>query len=169
MTSAGDDSARVKGYEDKGVTRRQGRRPADRTRAPEVEAPRFSAEQILITTGSDPVIPPIEGLAEAGYWTNREATALHEIPASAVILGGGPVGIELAQFLRRFGSEVTLVQGAPRLVPREDVRVCELLTDSAARGRDRRPPRRPGESPFAATATSASSPSRTARSCTASS
>ena len=58
------------------------------------------------------MIPPIDGLRDSGYWTNREATALTSIPSSAVIVGGGPVGIELGQFLRRFGSDVTLLQGA---------------------------------------------------------
>src|SRR5947208_12349318 len=90
----------------------------------------YEADAILISTGSDPVIPPIEGLPEAGYWTNREATALSEIPASAIVLGGGPVGIELAQFLRRFGTDVSLVQGADRLAEHEDERVSELLADA---------------------------------------
>jgi dihydrolipoamide dehydrogenase len=130
MTGAGDDSGRVKGYQDLGVTVVKG---SGRLTGPgrlEVDGSPFTAEQILISTGSDPVIPPIDGLAEAGYWTNREATALHEIPSSAVIIGGGPVGIELAQFLHRFGTRVTVLQGGPRLVPREDVHVCDLLTEA---------------------------------------
>jgi dihydrolipoamide dehydrogenase len=96
----------------------------------DVEGREFAADSILITTGSDPVVPPLEGLQEAGYWTNREATATHEIPASTIVLGGGPVGIELAQFLRRFGSEVSVVQGSPRLAEREDERVSELLAET---------------------------------------
>src|SRR6201995_1934473 len=130
LTGAGDDSGRVKGYEDRGVTGVKGDGRVTGPGRLEVDGNPFSAEQILITTGSDPVIPPIDGLAEAGYWTNREATALHAIPSSAVIIGGGPVGIELAQFLHRFGTAVTVAQGAPRLVPREDVRVCDLLTEA---------------------------------------
>ncbi|MDQ6835445.1 MAG: NAD(P)/FAD-dependent oxidoreductase [Actinomycetota bacterium] len=128
MTSAGDDSSRVKGYDDLGVTviKGDGRLAGQGTL--EVGGQRFAADQILISTGSDPVIPPLDGLEQAGYWTNREATALGEIPASAVIIGGGPVGIELAQFLHRFGTRVSLVQGASRLVPREDEHVSELLT-----------------------------------------
>jgi pyruvate/2-oxoglutarate dehydrogenase complex dihydrolipoamide dehydrogenase (E3) component len=130
MTSAGDDSSRVKGYEDMGVKVVKGDGRLAGPGRLEVGTRSFSAAQILISTGSDPVIPPIDGLQEAGYWTNREATALEEIPASAVIIGGGPVGIELAQFLHRFGTRVALVQGGPRLVPREDGRACELLTDA---------------------------------------
>jgi dihydrolipoamide dehydrogenase len=130
MTSAGDDSSRVKGYQDLGVTVVKGDGRLTGPGRLEVDGSAFTAKQILISTGSDPVIPPIDGLAETGYWTNREATALNEIPSSAVIIGGGPVGIELAQFLHRFGTKVTLVQGGPRLVPREDVRVCDLLTEA---------------------------------------
>jgi pyruvate/2-oxoglutarate dehydrogenase complex dihydrolipoamide dehydrogenase (E3) component len=130
MTSAGDDSARVKGYEDMGVKIVKGDGRLAGPGRIEVNGNSFRAEQILISTGSDPVIPPIDGLAETGYWTNREATALQDIPNSAVIIGGGPVGIELAQFLHRFGSRVTLVQGGPRLVPREEERVCDLLTEA---------------------------------------
>src|SRR5947208_14197893 len=87
----------------------------------------YEADAILISTGSDPVIPPIEGLPEAGYWTNREATALSEILASTVVLGGGPVGIELSQFLRCIGSEVILVHGADLLVERVDECVACLV------------------------------------------
>jgi pyruvate/2-oxoglutarate dehydrogenase complex dihydrolipoamide dehydrogenase (E3) component len=127
MTSAGDDSARVKGYADQGATVVKG---TGRLAGPgrlQVGENVFEADRILISTGSYPVIPPIDGLREAGYWTNREATALREIPASVVIVGGGPVGVELAQFLRRFGSEVSIVQGADRLAEREDEHVGALL------------------------------------------
>jgi pyruvate/2-oxoglutarate dehydrogenase complex dihydrolipoamide dehydrogenase (E3) component len=133
MTSAGDDSARVKGYEDMGVTVIKGSGTITGPGVIEVGDLRVEAEQILVSTGSEPVIPPIEGLAQAGYWTNRQATALHEIPRSVVVLGGGPVGVELSQFLRRFGAEVTLVQGSARLAEREDPRVSELLQEALAR------------------------------------
>jgi dihydrolipoamide dehydrogenase len=130
MTSAGDDSARVKGYEDMGVKVVKGDGRLAGPGRVAVGEDVYEADAILISTGSDPVIPPIEGLPEAGYWTNREATALSEIPASTVVLGGGPVGIELAQFLRRFGSEVILVQGADRLAEREDEGVSGLLAEA---------------------------------------
>ena len=130
MTSAGDDSARARGYEELGVRVVRGDGRLAGPGVIEAGDVRVTADKILISTGSDPVIPPIEGLREAGYWTNREATALTEIPESVVVLGGGPVGIELAQFLRRFGSEVALVQGSDRLAEREDPRVSELLEES---------------------------------------
>jgi len=85
--------------------------------------------RLIIATGSDARVPEIEGLAEVGYWTNREATTLSEIPDSIVILGGGPVGVELGQFLARFGTQVTIVQGADRLLPREDPAVGALVLD----------------------------------------
>jgi pyruvate/2-oxoglutarate dehydrogenase complex dihydrolipoamide dehydrogenase (E3) component len=130
MTSAGDDSGRIKGYRDMGVTVVKGAGRLAGPGALEVGGRRYEAERILISTGSEPVIPPVEGLADSGYWTNREATSLHAIPASVIVMGGGPVGVELAQFMRRFGSDVSVVQGAPRLVEREDERVSELMRES---------------------------------------
>jgi pyruvate/2-oxoglutarate dehydrogenase complex dihydrolipoamide dehydrogenase (E3) component len=130
MTSAGDDSARVKNYDEMGVTVIKG---DGRIAGPghlDVDGRSVEADHILISTGSAPVIPPIDGLADAGYWTNREATALKEIPSSVVVIGGGPVGVELAQFLRRFGTEVAIVQGAQRLADREDPRVGDLLREA---------------------------------------
>jgi len=130
MTSAGDDSRRVRDYEDMGASVVKGSGRLAGPGALEVDGQRYEADAILISTGSDPVIPPLDGLADSGYWTNREATALHQIPSSAIVVGGGPVGVELAQFLRRFGTTVSLVQGAPRLADREDERVSELLAES---------------------------------------
>ncbi|MBV9466980.1 MAG: NAD(P)/FAD-dependent oxidoreductase [Solirubrobacterales bacterium] len=129
MTSAGDDSGRAEGYGELGVTVLRGQGRLAGRRRLEVAGDRLEAGSILIATGSEAVIPPLDGLADAGYWTNREATALEEIPRSAVVIGGGPVGIELAQFLRRFGSEVALLQGADRLAQREHPRVSELLAE----------------------------------------
>jgi pyruvate/2-oxoglutarate dehydrogenase complex dihydrolipoamide dehydrogenase (E3) component len=78
------------------------------------------AKEIVIATGSEPVIPPIDGLRDLdGVWTNREATGLRELPRRLLVLGGGPVGVEMAQALRRMGSEVALVEGAPHLLARE--------------------------------------------------
>jgi pyruvate/2-oxoglutarate dehydrogenase complex dihydrolipoamide dehydrogenase (E3) component len=78
----------------------------------------IETERIVLATGSDPVIPPVDGLKDVEYWTNREATGLKEVPESVVVLGGGPVGVELAQALSRFGAKVSLVEGN-RLLARE--------------------------------------------------
>jgi pyruvate/2-oxoglutarate dehydrogenase complex dihydrolipoamide dehydrogenase (E3) component len=80
----------------------------------------YSSEHIVIATGSDPVIPPIEGLREIdGYWTNREATALKEVPDRLLVLGGGPVGVEMAQAIGRMGASVALVEGTDHVLSRE--------------------------------------------------
>ena len=125
-----DDSSEIESYEQSGVTVVKG---AGALRGPgevQVGERTLRSERIVIATGSDPVIPPIEGLEQAGYWTNREATTFEQPPDSALILGGGPVGIELAQLLRRFGAEVHLVEAAERLLSREDPRVGALVLEA---------------------------------------
>src|SRR3954468_18921573 len=78
----------------------------------------IETERIVIASGSDPLIPPVDGLDQVAYWTNREGTGLKQVPESVVVLGGGPVGVELAQALRRFGSQVAIIEGK-RLLARE--------------------------------------------------
>ena len=82
---------------------------------------------IALNPGSSPAIPPIEGLEGSGYWTNREAIETEEIPARLVLLGGGAVGVELAQVFRRFGSEVTVIEPEGRVLPAEEPESSELL------------------------------------------
>ena len=82
-------------------------------------------DRLVIATGSSPVIPPVvEGI---DYWTNKEATETTEAPETLLVLGGGPVGCELAQFFARVGSRVTLVQDAERLLPRVDADAAALV------------------------------------------
>ncbi len=127
MTRSLDDSGAVKGYEDYGVRVYRGEARIAAPGRIEVSGEVLEAERIVIATGSDASIPPVEGLEEAGYWTNREATQLTEVPDDVVVLGGGPVGIELGQMLRRYGARVTIVQAAERLIDREDPAVGELI------------------------------------------
>ncbi|GAB3451252.1 dihydrolipoyl dehydrogenase family protein [Actinophytocola sediminis] len=82
---------------------------------------------IVLNTGTDPAVPPIDGLAETPYWTNRDAVAVAELPQSLIVLGGGPVGCEFAQVFSRFGVAVTIVQHADRLVPADEPEAGELL------------------------------------------
>ena len=84
-------------------------------------------DRLVIATGSEPAIPPIPGLDE--YWTNVEATETKEVPEALVVLGGGPVGCELAQFFARVGSKVTLVQADDRLLTRIDAEAAGLVAD----------------------------------------
>ncbi len=122
-----DDGGEVDDYEEQGVSTFRGRASFARAGEVDVGGELLESERIVIATGSEPVIPPIVGLEQAGYWTNREATTLKEIPDSVVVLGGGPVGIELAQLLRGLGASVSLLEGSPRLLAREDPRVSELI------------------------------------------
>jgi len=125
-----DDSKQVSDYREEGldVHKGAGRIVAENT--VEVAGERLSAARIILANGSDPHIPEIDGLEQAGYWTNREATTLNEIPESVVVLGGGPVGVELGQFLSRFGARVTIVHHDAQLLTHEEPRVAELLADS---------------------------------------
>jgi len=95
-----------------------------------VEGKELRYDELVIATGSEPMIPPIAGLAEAGYWTNHEATETRSVPASLVILGGGPVDCELAQFFARVGSSVTLVQRGERLLTRIDSDAAALVAEA---------------------------------------
>jgi pyruvate/2-oxoglutarate dehydrogenase complex dihydrolipoamide dehydrogenase (E3) component len=75
---------------------------------------------VVIATGSSAAMPPIDGLADAAPWNNREATTAKQVPDSLVVLGGGPVGAELAQAWSSFGSKVALIEAADRLLPNEE-------------------------------------------------
>jgi pyruvate/2-oxoglutarate dehydrogenase complex dihydrolipoamide dehydrogenase (E3) component len=81
---------------------------------------------VVLATGSAPVRPPIPGLTEAGYWTNREAIKATEAPGSLLMLGG-VIGLELDQAFGRFGSAVTVVEGADRLVPAEEPEASAVI------------------------------------------
>ncbi|MEP6813780.1 MAG: FAD-dependent oxidoreductase, partial [Actinomycetota bacterium] len=70
----------------------------------EVGGQELQYDRLVVATGSRAAIPPVEGLADVEYWTNIEATSSHEVPASLAVMGGGPVGVELAQFYSRLGS-----------------------------------------------------------------
>ena len=82
---------------------------------------------VLIATGSEPVIPPIEGLAEAAPLTTDTVWGLETLPARLVILGAGPIGCELGQAFSRLGSSVTVIEMDARVLPREDPEVGELI------------------------------------------
>jgi pyruvate/2-oxoglutarate dehydrogenase complex dihydrolipoamide dehydrogenase (E3) component len=86
----------------------------------EVDGVRHTAEHVVIATGSEPIVPPVPGLRELeGVWTNREVTAMEAVPRRLVVLGGGAVGVEMAQAVRRLGGEVAVVDGADHLLARE--------------------------------------------------
>ncbi len=88
--------------------------------------------RLVIATGSRPLIPPIPGLDDVEYWTNREATRKRQIPSSMIVLGAGPVGCELAQFFSRMGARVAIVDAADRLLPRDHPEAGDLLGEFLA-------------------------------------
>jgi dihydrolipoamide dehydrogenase len=96
----------------------------------EVDGVAHQARHVVVATGSAPVIPPVAGLRELdGVWTNREATAMKAVPRRLLVLGGGPVGVEMAQAVRRLGGEVVLVNDAPRVLPHEPASLGEALVE----------------------------------------
>jgi pyruvate/2-oxoglutarate dehydrogenase complex dihydrolipoamide dehydrogenase (E3) component len=80
----------------------------------------IKARRFCISTGSRPAVPPIGGLEQTGFVTNEEIFQLNNLPQSLIVLGGGPVGLELGQSFARFGSAVTIVEMGDRLLPKED-------------------------------------------------
>jgi len=94
----------------------------------EVGGTRHTASHVVLATGSDAVIPPIPGLRDLdGVWTNRGVTGMKAVPRRLVILGGGPVGAEMAQAVRRLGGEVALAEGAAHVLAREPAPLGEAL------------------------------------------
>jgi dihydrolipoamide dehydrogenase len=88
--------------------------------AVEVDGVRHTARNVVLANGADPVAPPVPGLRDLpGVWTNREMTGMKAVPRHLLILGGGPVGSEMAQAVRRLGGDVTVVEGAAHVLSRE--------------------------------------------------
>jgi pyruvate/2-oxoglutarate dehydrogenase complex dihydrolipoamide dehydrogenase (E3) component len=87
---------------------------------------------VVLATGTEPAAPPIDGLADTPYWTNREAVEAKTLPASLLVLGGGAVGLELAQVYARFGVAVTVVEAVDRLLPAEEPEVSPLIEHALA-------------------------------------
>ena len=100
----------------------------------EVDGARHTAEHIVLANGADPIIPPVPGLRELdGIWTNREVTGMKAVPKRMLVLGGGPVGVEMAQAVRRFGGEVALIEGEGHVLPREAAPLGEALGEALRR------------------------------------
>jgi pyruvate/2-oxoglutarate dehydrogenase complex dihydrolipoamide dehydrogenase (E3) component len=94
----------------------------------EVDGTPHTADHVVLANGADPIVPPVPGLHELdGVWTNREVTGMKAVPRRLLILGGGPVGTEMAQAVRRLGGELALVDGAEHLLAREPAPLGEAL------------------------------------------
>lgn len=85
---------------------------------------------LVISTGTVPTVPPIPGLSETPFWTNRDAVKAESLPTSLIVIGGGAIGCEIGQAFARFGVEVTIIEGADRLLAMEDPEAGELLGEA---------------------------------------
>lgn len=119
-----DDPERFRGY---GVDVRFGEARFLNQGEVEVKGERLAARRFAIATGSRPAVPPVSGLAEAGYLTNENVFSQRELPRRLAVLGGGPIGIELAQAFQRLGSKVTVLEMAPEILPREEPAIAREL------------------------------------------
>jgi pyruvate/2-oxoglutarate dehydrogenase complex dihydrolipoamide dehydrogenase (E3) component len=125
-----DDSVQLPWLEDRGVALVRGAGVLAGERRVRVGNEELEAARaVILATGSIPSMPPIDGLdAIDDAWTNREATTAKAIPERLVIMGGGVVGVEMAQAFQTLGSQVTLIEGERRLLPREEEYACEQVT-----------------------------------------
>jgi pyruvate/2-oxoglutarate dehydrogenase complex dihydrolipoamide dehydrogenase (E3) component len=125
-----DDDAQLPWLQDRGIELIRGHGRLSGQRRVTVGDEELEARRaVILATGSGPAMPPIPGLQEFDCtWTNREATVSHEIPERLVVLGGGVVGVELSQAFQTLGSQVTLIEGARRLIPNEEEFACIQLT-----------------------------------------
>lgn len=121
-----DDSGQVESWEKSGVTVVKGLARITGKGKVEVDGRTLTADNLIIATGTEAFIPPIDGMDSVPVWTNREATTLTEIPQRAVMIGGSAVGVELGLFLGRYGAQVTILERSGRLLSREDPRPGEL-------------------------------------------
>jgi pyruvate/2-oxoglutarate dehydrogenase complex dihydrolipoamide dehydrogenase (E3) component len=127
VTSRRDDSWHAGWLADEGATLVRGEARVTRPGIVAVDDRELEYDALVIATGSSPAVPAIEGLADVEYWTNHEAVWAGEVPESLVVLGGGPVGVELGQFFNRCGADVTIIDGNRHLLGRVDPEAGALL------------------------------------------
>ena len=126
-----DDSGQLPWLEDRKIELFRGHGALDGERRVKVGDDMLGARRaVVIATGSSAAIPPIDGLAEARPWDNRQATTSKRVPESLVVLGGGPVGVEMAQAWRSLGAEVAVIETMDRLLPTEEPFAGQQLSDS---------------------------------------
>jgi pyruvate/2-oxoglutarate dehydrogenase complex dihydrolipoamide dehydrogenase (E3) component len=123
-----DDSAQLGWLEKRAITLIRGHGRLDGERCVRVGEQRYAArDAVVVAVGSAAAIPPIPGLADARPWTNREVTTAREIPTDLIVLGGGAVGVEMAQAYTELGASVTILEARERLVANEEPFVSEQL------------------------------------------
>ena len=128
MVSDYSDAGQARWLAGKGIDLLRGRGRIAGPGAVEVNGVRYTAEHIVVSTGSEPVVPPVPGLRELeGVWGSREATGMKAVPRRLLVLGGGTVAVEMAQAVRSLGGEVVVVEGAERVIAREPAPLGEAL------------------------------------------
>jgi len=129
VTSDWDDAGQLEWLEGQRASFVRGRGRVARPGVVEVDGQELPYDRLVVATGSSPFVPPVSGLDGVEFWTNRDATRTHEIPRSLAVLGGGPVGAELAQFFSRVGARVTVIEHGPRLLGRVHEEAGSLVAD----------------------------------------
>ena len=129
VTDARDDSWHADWLAEQGAELVRGDGHVTRLGVVSVGERELAFDHLVVATGSTPSLPPVHGLDGVEYWTNRDAVWASRVPNSLVVLGGGAVGVELSQFFRRMGSEVTLVENHDRILSRLDPDAGALLRE----------------------------------------
>jgi pyruvate/2-oxoglutarate dehydrogenase complex dihydrolipoamide dehydrogenase (E3) component len=133
MVSSYDDAGQASWAESAGIEVLRGSARLEGPGRVRVGDDVYNTSDVVLATGSDAVIPPVPGLRELdGVWTNREATGLTELPRRLLVLGGGPVGLELGQALARMGSSVAIVEGMSHLLAREPKPLGDAVAEALA-------------------------------------
>jgi pyruvate/2-oxoglutarate dehydrogenase complex dihydrolipoamide dehydrogenase (E3) component len=134
MTSDWSDAGQEKWLADNGIALLRGTGRLAGPGAVEVDGVRHTADHVVLANGADPVVPPVPGLRELeGVWTSREATSMKAVPRRLIILGGGPVGVEMAQAVRRLGGESVVVDMSDHLLGREPAPLGTALGEALTR------------------------------------
>ena len=118
MVSDWSDAGQEKWLSDRGIALLRGSGRLAGTGVVEVDGVAYTADDVVVATGSDAFVPPISGLRELeGVWGTREATSMKAVPRRLLVLGAGPAGVELAQVVQRLGGQAVLVEGADHVLP----------------------------------------------------
>ena len=128
MVSNYSDAGQERWLAEHGIDLKRGHGRLAGTGVVEVNGARYTADHVVLAAGADPIIPPVPGLRELeGIWTNREVTGMKHVPRRLLVLGGGAVGVEMAQAVRRLGGEVALVEMDDHVLPREPTLLGDAL------------------------------------------
>ena len=124
------DTASVERLQERGATVVHGEARLTGARTVEVDGTSYSATKgVLLGTGTSPAAPPVEGLEDTPYWTNRDIVKVTDLPRTMAVIGAGPIGCEFAQAFQRFGVEVTLLEASDRILVKEEPEVSALMAE----------------------------------------